>query len=78
MVNDKDILSLVWTVNNLFNGKTLKGVSQWLHRQNVPLLNQEPERILDKEHKKQKLIGCCIAFYCKKVLDILPKHLEEI
>ncbi|CEG68079.1 hypothetical protein RMATCC62417_04405 [Rhizopus microsporus] len=42
-VYDKEILGAVWTFTNNFDKTTLLAFNQWLNKQNVDFLSDEPE-----------------------------------
>ncbi|KAI8973629.1 hypothetical protein BDF20DRAFT_1002557 [Mycotypha africana] len=55
-VDDKEILGIVWTFTTKFDRYTLLAFTQWLNKQNVDLLTDEPERkIVKRSSEKVRL-----------------------
>lgn len=52
-VSDKDVLSVLWNHAERFSKTTALGFSQWLNKQNIDFLNQEPERKVVKTQGSQ-------------------------
>lgn len=56
-VYDKDILGVVWNYTERFNKFTALGFSQWLNKQNIDFLNQEPTRkVITTPESQQKKV----------------------
>lgn len=43
-VSDKTVLGVLWKYTERFNKTTALGFNQWLRKQNIDFLNQDPER----------------------------------
>ncbi|KAI8636626.1 hypothetical protein BD408DRAFT_486790 [Parasitella parasitica] len=82
-VYDKEILGVVWTFTKKFDKTTSLALTQWLNKQNVDFLSDEPERKVVKGNTKNKklrrrhlnvLDNGCYVDLAKNIINVIPKH----
>ncbi|KAG1057987.1 hypothetical protein G6F43_000189 [Rhizopus delemar] len=52
-VSDKTVLGVLWKYTERFNKTTALGFNQWLRKQNIDFLNQDPERKVLKSQESE-------------------------
>ncbi|KAG1453956.1 hypothetical protein G6F46_004267 [Rhizopus delemar] len=82
-VYDKEILGIVWTFTKKFDKTTPLAFTQWLNRQNVDFLSNEPERKTVKGNTESKKIrrrhlnvldNSYYVDLAKNIIDVIPRH----
>lgn len=52
-VSDKTVLGVLWKYTERFNKTTALRLNQWLRKQNIEFLNQDPERKVLKSQESE-------------------------